>query len=108
VAHACSSAKPLRYDRPGTFFYLDPPYYDIRLYNFNLEHGDFERMADLLRRIKGKFLLSLNDHPEVRKIFAGFTIETVKIAYSLHHKAGKRYQELLISNYKQEQNSSNP
>jgi len=91
-----------RYDRPGTFFYLDPPYYDIRLYNYNLEHDDFARMVELLRNIKGKFLLSLNDHPEVRKLFAGFHIETVKIAYSLHHKTGRRYQELLISNYKQE------
>jgi len=89
-----------RYDRPSTFFYLDPPYYDIRLYNYNLEHGDFVDMVALLRNIKGKFLLSLNDHPEVRKLFAGFHIETVKIAYSLHRKAGKRYQELLISNYK--------
>src|ERR1019366_6276403 len=49
-----------RYDRPGTFFYLDPPYYDIRLYHYNLEHEDFAQMAELLRGIKGKFLLSLN------------------------------------------------
>jgi len=90
-----------RYDRPGTFFYLDPPYYDIRLYNYNLEHDDFVRMVELLRNIKGKFLLSLNDRPEVRKLFAGFHIETVKIAYSLHRKAGRRHHELLISNYQQ-------
>ena len=88
-----------RYDRPGTFFYLDPPYYDIRLYRYNLEHEDFERMVELLKGIKGKFMLSLNDHPEVRRLFAGFTIETVKIAYSLHRKVGKRHQELLIRNY---------
>jgi DNA adenine methylase len=88
-----------RYDRPGTFFYLDPPYYDIRLYHYNLEHEDFIEMAELLKGIKGKFLLSLNDHPEVRKLFAGFHIETVKIAYSLHRKAGRRYHELLISNF---------
>ena len=90
-----------RYDRPETFFYLDPPYFEIRLYRHNLERDDFVRMATLLRGIKGRFLLSLNDHPEVRKLFAGFCIETVKIAYSLHRKAGKRHQELLISNYPQ-------
>jgi DNA adenine methylase len=88
-----------RYDRPGTFFYLDPPYYDVRLYRYNLEHDDFVEMAERLRALKGKFLLSLNDHPEVRRLFAGFTIETVKIAYSLHGVAGRRYQELLIRNY---------
>jgi DNA adenine methylase len=90
-----------RYDRPGTFFYLDPPYYDIRLYRYNMEHDDFVRMAEILKGIKGKFLLSLNDHTEVRKLFAGFHIETVKIAYSLHRKTGKRHHELLISNYDQ-------
>ncbi len=88
-----------RYDRPQTFFYLDPPYYDIRLYRHNLEHGDFLQMATLLGTIQGKFMLSLNDHAEVRKIFAAFTLETVKIAYSLHSAVGKRHQELLIRNY---------
>jgi DNA adenine methylase len=88
-----------RFDRPGTFFYLDPPYYDIRLYRHNLEHVDFVKMAALLRGIKGKFMLSLNDHPEVRKLFAAFTIETVTIAYSLRNTVGKRHQELLIRNY---------
>lgn len=88
-----------RYDRPGTFFYLDPPYYDVRLYRHNLEHEDFVRMAELLSGIKGKFLLSLNDHPVVRKLFAGFTIETVNVVYSLHRRSGRQYQELLIRNY---------
>ena len=88
-----------RYDRPGSFFYLDPPYFGIRLYNFNLEHDDFVRMAKILAGIKGKFLLSLNDHPEVRRIFAGFHIEEVEIAYSLHRAIGRRHQELLISNF---------
>jgi DNA adenine methylase len=88
-----------RFDRPETFFYLDPPYYDIRLYRHNLEHVDFVHMVDVLKEIKGKFMLSLNDHPEVRKLFADFTIDTVKIAYSLHSAVGRRHQELLIRNY---------
>lgn len=88
-----------RYDRPETFFYIDPPYYDIRLYRHNLEHEDFVRMAALLKNIDGKFMLSLNDHPQVRSIFAAFKMETVKIAYSLHSVVGKRHQELLITNY---------
>jgi hypothetical protein len=31
-------------------------------------------MADVLVRVKGKFLMSLNDHAEVRRIFKGFEI----------------------------------
>jgi DNA adenine methylase len=88
-----------KYDRTGTFFYLDPPYYEIRLYRHNLEHDDFVSMAGLLKNIKGKFLLSINDHPEVRNIFSDFHIEPIKITYSLHRNAGKSNTELLIKNY---------
>jgi hypothetical protein len=44
-------------------------------------------------------LLSTNDHPELRRIFADFQIEEFSVAYSLQPAAGKRYQELLIKNY---------
>jgi len=88
-----------RYDRPTTLFYLDPPYYDIRLYRHNLERSDFEQMAELLARIEGKFLLSLNDHPDVREIFKAFQIRPITLAYSAQPKAGKRFNEVLISNY---------
>jgi DNA adenine methylase len=87
------------YDRPSTFFYLDPPYYDIRLYRYNLEHKDFKAMATTLKNLNGKFLLSINDHEEVRRLFSDFVIETVPIAYSLHGIAGRRHQELLIKNF---------
>ena len=89
------------YDRPETAFYLDPPYYDIRLYRHNLEHEDFEKMAERLRSLKGKFLLSINDHPEVRKLFSAFEIRKVPITYSIHGAKRKQIEELLISNYSQ-------
>jgi DNA adenine methylase len=88
-----------RYDRAATFFYLDPPYYDIRLYRHNLEHDDFVRMAEHLKGIKGKFLLSINDRPEVRQIFSAFSIIPITVSYSLHRRAGKHNTELLIKNY---------
>ncbi len=88
-----------RYDRSATFFYLDPPYYDIRLYQHNLEHDDFVRMAGYLKEVKGKFLLSLNDRPEVREIFSAFDIMPVTVSYSLNRKAGMHNTELLIKNY---------
>lgn len=89
-----------KYDRPTTFFYIDPPYYGVRgLYRFDFEHKDFEAMAEVLKSIKGKFLLSINDCPEVRRIFSGFSMESFSIAYTLQPHAGKRYPELLIKNY---------
>src|ERR1700682_2627423 len=50
-----------RYDRPTTVFYLDPPYWGPKLYKFNFTEADFKALAQLLRNLKGKFILSLND-----------------------------------------------
>ena len=88
-----------KYDRPFTFFYLDPPYFGLPYYNFNFTERDYSELASLLRNIKGKFLLSLNDRSEVRKIFTGFEIQGLVLAYSSQRKAGKIYKEVLISNY---------
>ena len=88
-----------KYDRDKTFFYLDPPYYGVRLYRYNFEPEDFERLAGNLKAIRGKFLLSINDDPEIRRMFSQFQIEEIRLSYSLHSKPGRRYQELLIRNY---------
>jgi DNA adenine methylase len=86
-------------DRPTTFFYLDPPYFNRPYYKFNFSEKDYIEMAKQLKKIKGRFLLSLNDVPEIRRIFAAFEIMPLQMTYSSQRKAGKRYQELLISNY---------
>jgi DNA adenine methylase len=88
-----------RYDRPETFFYCDPPYYDIPAYRFNLSEADFEILRDRLKGIKGKFLLSINDVPQVRRLFSAFHIARVKTAYSVNKNRQKRVSELLIRNY---------
>jgi len=88
-----------RFDRPSSFFYIDPPYFNLRHYRYNLEQKDFVEMAKLLATLQGKFLLSLNDTPEVREIFSSFRIEGLTLAYSSQAKAGKKYKEVLIANY---------
>ncbi len=55
-------------------------------------------MAEILRDLKGRFVLSLNDRPEVRETFAGFAIEAVTTRYSANAKATRRVGELLIGN----------
>ncbi|MCB2050012.1 MAG: DNA adenine methylase [Novosphingobium sp.] len=74
-----------RYDRPGTLFYLDPPYYGCeRDYGANMfDRGQFELMADQLRQLQGRFILSLNDHPDVRRIFDGFTFQDETVRYTI-------------------------
>lgn len=88
-----------KYDRATTFFYLDPPYYGARLYNHNFSHDDFVVLKERLARMKGKFLLSINDHAAIRNLFDGFKTEPIGIFYSLQKHPGRRYTELLIRNY---------
>lgn len=89
-----------RYDRAGTLFYLDPPYWgseaDYGAGMFGRE--EFAEMADVLARLKGGFVLSINDTPEIRTIFAGLSIEAVETTYFLPG-AGKaqRAGELIIT-----------
>ena len=92
-----------RYDAAGTLFYLDPPYWGCED-NYGkamFDRADFQRMADLLAAIKGRFILSLNDRAEVRETFEAFQIEEIRTIYPISNKrndpAGGR-AELIISN----------
>jgi DNA adenine methylase len=72
-----------RYDRSHTFFYLDPPYWETEGYGVAFGLEQYELMAEMLRNLKGKAIVSLNDHPDIRRIFGGFHIETTDIKYSV-------------------------
>lgn len=87
-----------RYDGPRTLFYLDPPYFGTEhYYGRELFSRDaFELMATRLAGIKGGFILSINDAPEVRRIFAGFHIEAVETSYSVQGGHTKPVGELII------------
>jgi DNA adenine methylase len=88
-----------KYDRPGTLFYLDPPYWGHeRYYGVGFGREQFEVLADVLSRLQGRFILSLNDTPEVRRTFARFAIEAVQTTYSAGGgAASKAVREVLIS-----------
>jgi len=72
-----------RYDRPHTFFYLDPPYLETEGYGVQFGLEQYEKMASMLACLKGKAIVSLNDHPEIRRIFAAFQMDTVPIQYTV-------------------------
>jgi len=88
-----------RYDRPETFFYCDPPYYKAPYYEHNLYIKDYQEMAAILAGLKGKFILSINDLPEMREIFSGFNIKPVELKYSVSKGPLTEAKELLISNF---------
>jgi len=71
-----------RWDRPGALFYLDPPYYGVEgYYGPIFKRSEFEQLSSTLKELKGRFILSLNDHPEVRRIFAWAKIEEAALTY---------------------------
>ena len=99
-----------KYDRKETLFYLDPPYVDVEFYynvaGVDFQKKDHERLAAILKQIKGKFVLSYYKHPLVKSLYKGFRIES-KIASK--HSAGitvnsktkvkPKSTEWLITNY---------
>jgi DNA adenine methylase len=89
-----------RYDRPETLFYLDPPYFgsegDYGRALFGREH--FEQMAERLRRLRGRFILSINDVPEIRETFADFRFEEVDLLYSVSGGKVRPARELIVTN----------
>lgn len=88
-----------RYDRPGTCFYLDPPYWGCEDFYGKGIFGreDFDKLAALLGSIKGAFVLSLNDTPGVREVFTDFRIEPVKTRYSCARMTNSSVNEVLIT-----------
>ncbi|WP_186071111.1 DNA adenine methylase [Burkholderia gladioli] len=86
-----------RYDRPHTLFYLDPPYLDTAGYGVAFPFEQYERMAERLRSLKGRATLSLNNHPEIRRVFDGFHIETVPIQYTVGLEAASRHEVIISS-----------
>ena len=89
------------YDRPDALFYLDPPYYDAEKYypdRFNPD--DHTRLRDALNRIKGKFILSYNDCPEIRELYQDYNIIGIERFDNLTAKnGGQQYKEVIIKNY---------
>ena len=94
-----------QYDRPVSFFYCDPPYFATESYykDVGFSEADHIRLRDTLVQCDGKFLVSYNDCPQIRKIWdkPNIYIEEVSRINNLaqRYENGSQYAELLISNY---------
>lgn len=90
-----------RYDGAETLFYLDPPYWGCESdYGADVfDRADFERLAEQLAEIAGRFILSLNDTPGVRQVFARFAIQEVDTSWTIGTRSGaeSRVRELIIT-----------
>lgn len=90
------------YDRKDALFYLDPPYMDAeKHYDHAFSIADHHRLRSVLGTIKGRFILSYNDNPSIRKIYDGFHIEGISRNNTLAANSDNKqqYPEVLIQNY---------
>jgi DNA adenine methylase len=93
-----------RFDRDDVFMYVDPPYWGCEdYYGENMfSREDFASLHELLSAAKCKWMLSINDVPEIRQMFDGYNIREVALDYSVGVRPGekrKRVGELVIMNY---------
>lgn len=91
------------YDSDETLFYLDPPYYKTEKYYKNghqFTEYDHFRLCELLKNIKGKFILSYNDNDFIRELYKNFKFKEVirKNTLSASNNA-KNFKELIIKNF---------
>jgi len=74
-----------RYDRPETLFFIDPPYWgNERDYGDGLfSRADFEALRQLLEGLQGRFVMTINDRPEIREMYAQFEQLPVDLWYGV-------------------------
>lgn len=82
-----------RYDRPGTLFFLDPPYWGTEGYGSEFGMEQYEALAEAMASLKGRAILTINDHPEMRRLFDRFPAKTVPIRYTIGGGAGVARRE---------------
>jgi len=88
-----------KYDSPNTLFYLDPPYENSKNI-YDKYYMDYEDLELQVRNLKGAVVISMNDSPNIRKIFKNYKI--VKIDETTNRKFGSistSRVDILIMNY---------
>ena len=91
--------RPVRFARDP--FLPRPPYWGCEVdYGASaFERADFERLADQLDGIAGRFILSIHDAPGAPNVFGRFTIDTAETTWTIATAAagaGKRVTELIV------------
>lgn len=88
------------YDRPGTFFFVDPPYTECSKTNYEgWKESDVLVLRQRLDRLRGKWLVTLNDAPSIRSIFHDCKLISVRRARGISNNVTAKaaiYKELII------------
>lgn len=81
-----------------SFTYIDPPYYQQgkKLYRHFYVDSDHVNLANFIRAQGYPWLLSYDDHPRIRDLYADNEMQSIYLDYKV--KSNRTAQELLISN----------
>jgi len=113
IEHLDFAACLRRYDGPDTFFFADPPYWGRRHYpgppGDLYRPAEQRRLAEALHAAQGKVLLTLNDAPLIRELYAAWEQETVPVRYQLDVPTGPfTLPTLLLRNYARPPTAASP
>jgi DNA adenine methylase len=89
-----------RHDKDITLFYCDPPYIDSREYTLKFGNDEHRKLAEKLHTIKGKFVLSINNHELAYDLYKDMNILEVDHNYSMRKTTHNTdCKELIITNF---------
>ncbi len=90
------------YATPKTLIYADPPYYapSEDMYAHKMSKLDHVALAAHLHACGSNVLVSYDDVPEVRKLYAGWNMISISWSYLTSTEGPSHGTELLIANYR--------
>jgi DNA adenine methylase len=88
-----------RYDSPDTFFYFDPPYLGATGYDVPFSERDHQVLADRLRKIRGRFLMTNADTRAIRDLFRGFRMRPIRSAMGRSLDHTQKLNQLAVMSY---------
>ena len=91
--------------KKGDFVFFDPPYltrgatqYYQNIFNIN-DYQKLKEVCDRLHKKKVNWMITVNKHPQLKKLFEGYNIRTFKKKYSGFSNGKFAEHEMIITNY---------
>lgn len=99
---SCGDYSTLIDNDPRTFLYLDPPYYEKgpELYKYSFSDEQHLDLAKRLYHTRNPWVLSYDDHPQIRKLYSWAHIEEIDVVYTsapIRNKKRRKNREVIIT-----------